>query len=97
MGKKSMKKKIIGILVMTLFLVSVSGSATKINLNDDILDQSQTILDLDNKLIPGHQNAQSFIPSLNKLSKVEIYLYKRGTPSYTDIIFSRFYSYIIKI
>lgn len=83
-----MKKKIIGILVMTLFLVSIYGSATKIGLNNDMLDQSQTRLDLDNKLIPGHQNAQSFVPALNMLSKVELYLYKRGNPSYTGIIFS---------
>jgi hypothetical protein len=79
-----MKKKIIGILVMTLFLVSAYGSAT----NYEILDQSQPILDLDNKLIPGYQNVQSFVPSLNKLSKVELYLYKSGNPSYTDIIFT---------
>ena len=83
-----MKKKIIGILVITLFLVSLYGSATKIGLGNDILDQSQTISGLGNKLIPGHQNAQSFTPSLNMLSKVELYLYKRGNPSYSNIICS---------
>lgn len=83
-----MNKKIIGILVMTLFLVSVYGSATKIDLNNDLIDQSQTLFDLGYKLIPRYQNAQSFTPSLNMLSKVELYLYKRGTPSYSDIIFS---------
>ena len=81
-------KKIVGILVMTLFLVSVYGSATKIDLNDDIIDQSQPFMDLNNKLIPGHQNAQSFRPSLNNLSKVELYLYRIGNPQIKNIIFS---------
>jgi len=83
-----MKKKIIGILVMTLFLSSLYGSAMKLGLNNDTLDQSQTISDLGYKLIPGRQNAQSFTPSLNILSRVELCLYKRGTLSYSDIIFS---------
>ena len=83
-----MWKKIVGILVMTLFLVSLYGSATKIDLNDDIIDQSQPFKDKNIKLIPEHQNAQSFRPSLNNLTKVELYLYKIGNPQIKNIIFS---------
>lgn len=83
-----MKKKIFGILVITLFLVSAYGNATKINQNDEILDQSQPIINFMEVLTPTHQIAQSFVPSLYKLSRVELYLIKNGNPSYTDIIFS---------
>ncbi len=83
-----MKEKIIGILVITLFLVSAYGDATKINQNDEILDQSQPIMNFRKVLSPTHQIAQSFIPSLYKLSRIELYLIKNGNPSYTDIIFS---------
>jgi hypothetical protein len=83
-----MNKKTINISMIILLLISVYGYATKIDLDNDILDQSQSIFDLGNKLIPGYQNAQSFIPSLNILSKVELYLYRKGIPSYSNIEFS---------
>ena len=83
-----MNVKIINISIMLILLISAYGYATKIDSDNDILDQSQSIFDLGNKLVPGYQNAQSFIPSLNILSKVELYLYKRGNPSDSNIIFS---------
>lgn len=83
-----MNKKIIGILIITLFLVSTYTNAKIINQNEEILDQSQTSMNIWKVLSPTHQLAQSFVPSLNRLSKVEVFLIKNGNPSYTDIIFS---------
>ena len=83
-----MNKKIIGILIITLFLVSTYTNAKIINQNEEVLDQSQTSMNIWKVLSPTHQLAQSFVPSLNRLSKVEVYLIKNGIPSYTDIIFS---------
>ena len=83
-----MKKKIIGIIIVGLFFITVFGNAMKINPNNDILDQKQTRNNNFMIFYPPQQLAQSFIPSLNTLSKVELYLVKSGNPSITELIIS---------
>ena len=83
-----MRKKIIGFLIMTIFLVSLYASATNVSQSEEILDQSQNMINVKKVLSPSNQLAQSFVPSLNKLTKIDLYLIKYGNPSYTDIIFS---------
>ena len=83
-----MKNKMIKILLIILFLVSSYASAMNIYSSGDIVDQSQTNRNLKILFSPPQQYAQSFIPTISKLSKVELYLNISGNPTVTGIVVS---------
>jgi hypothetical protein len=76
-----MKKKIVGIFVMMLMIVTAIPIVGIENLGAE-LDQYSTedSWGLDGTIIPGYGWAQSFIPTMKKLSRVEVKINKNGDP-----------------
>lgn len=77
-------KKIICITIIILFLTvsfSLTGCIEKNEVLDQFQDKSDMFLD-----IPIHGYfAQSFIPTLRKISRVEVKIYKEGIPGWINL------------
>jgi hypothetical protein len=72
---------ILNITIMLLILCLSAYSSISINLNDDELDQFQIVRDGNASIGGLYRIAQSFRPTLNTLSRVELLVEKTGDPS----------------
>ena len=85
--KKRMKKKIIGILVMTLLIATMFPIATGETCPIQWPDQKQTEYDDTGWLVnENYQVAQSFVPTKDVLSQVRIFISKQGDPDVELIV-----------
>jgi len=78
------KLLVFSLVVGTVFLISFSGTSICINeFLDDVLDQYQLVQNPENASIGGLDNgiAQSFKPTLNRLTRVELFAEKIGNPT----------------